>query len=113
MKKLSVHHVYHVAKCLSCHKVISVITRSAHCFHDYICVAPILFLQDFITCFVDIYHIVLVTCLISKEMFSLDQTVINIKHKVKWIVKFFKTLNLFFFLQRTFLPQYNEALGKD
>ena len=28
------HSIFH--KCVSCHKVIVVITRRAHCFHDYI-----------------------------------------------------------------------------
>ena len=28
--------VHHVPKCMSCHKAIVVITRRAHCFHDYI-----------------------------------------------------------------------------
>ena len=101
-----IHHMYHVAKCLSCHKVISVITRSAHCFHDYICVVPILYLQDVSTCFVDIYHIIRVTCLIPKEMFCLGQTM-NIKHKVKWILKFVKILNLF-----SFLPRSEKSSGK-
>ena len=29
-------NVHHVLKCMSCHKAIMVITRRAHCFHDYI-----------------------------------------------------------------------------
>ena len=28
--------VHHVAKCMSCHKAIVMITGKAHCFHDYI-----------------------------------------------------------------------------
>ena len=60
-----------VAKFLSCNKAISVMTRSAHCFHDYICIIPIQILQDLSTCIVDIYHIICVNCLISKGMISL------------------------------------------
>ena len=59
MKKLSVHHIHHVPKCLSCHKAILVMigrTHCFHCFHDYICVIPILLVQDWSTlCVVSIY----------------------------------------------------------
>ena len=43
-----VHHVtmHHVPKCMSCHNAIVVITRRAHCFHDYIYVMPILLIRD-------------------------------------------------------------------
>ena len=34
--KQCVTTVYHVPKCMSCHKTIVVITRRAHCFDDYI-----------------------------------------------------------------------------
>ena len=44
MRMLSVHHVHHVPKCMSCHKATVVITGRAHWFHDYICVTPILLL---------------------------------------------------------------------
>ena len=37
--------VHHVPKCMSCHKVIVVITGWAHCFHDYIYIMPILLLR--------------------------------------------------------------------
>ena len=32
--------VYHVPKCMSCHKSIAVITGRAHCFHDCIYIMP-------------------------------------------------------------------------
>ena len=35
---------YDVSKCVSCHKAIVVVTRRAHCFHDYIYIMPILLL---------------------------------------------------------------------
>ena len=38
------HRVHHVPKCMSCHKAIVVITRRAHCFHDYIYITLILLL---------------------------------------------------------------------
>ena len=45
MKKLSVHYVHHVTKYMIRHKaLIMVITRSAHYFHDYISVIPVLLL---------------------------------------------------------------------
>ena len=112
MKNLSVHHIHHVAKCLNCHKAISVMTRSAHCFHNYICVLPILPLRDLSTCFVDIYHIIRVTCLTSRGMFSLGKTHINIKNKVKWIVKCVKTLNLPSFLPAHSFLSTTRLLGK-
>ena len=34
MKKLSVHHVHHVPKYMSCHKALAVITSRGHCFHE-------------------------------------------------------------------------------
>ena len=37
-KKLSVYHINHVPKCLSCHRAK---TGRAHCFHDYKCVIDI------------------------------------------------------------------------
>ena len=40
--------LYHVPKCIRCHKAIAMITWRAHCFHDYIYVTPIL------SCFCDI-----------------------------------------------------------
>ena len=43
-------------KRLSSHKAILVITRRAHCFHNCICVMPILLLQDLESlCAVDTY----------------------------------------------------------
>ena len=36
--------IHHVPKCMSCHKVIVVITGRVHCFHDYIYITPILLL---------------------------------------------------------------------
>ena len=45
MKKLSLHHLHHAPRCLSFHKAILVMTRSANCFYDYICVIPNLLLQ--------------------------------------------------------------------
>ena len=36
--------VHHVPKYMSCHKAIVVITRRAHCFHDYIYIMLILLL---------------------------------------------------------------------
>ena len=57
MKKLSVHQTHHVPKCLSCHKAILVMTGRTNCFHDYICVMPILLLQDLSTlCVMDTYN---------------------------------------------------------
>ena len=41
--------VHHVSKRMSCHKVIVVITRRAHCFHDCIYITHILILQDLST----------------------------------------------------------------
>ena len=38
--------VYHVAKCMSCHKTTVVITGRTHCFHDYIYITIILLLWD-------------------------------------------------------------------
>ena len=46
--------MYHVPKCMSCHKAIVVITGRAHCFHDYIYITLILLLRDLSTlCVVD------------------------------------------------------------
>ena len=42
MRMPSMHHVYHVPKCISFLKAIVNITERAHCFRDYICVMPIL-----------------------------------------------------------------------
>ena len=36
--------VHHVPKCMSCHKAIVVIAGTAHCFHDYMYITPILLL---------------------------------------------------------------------
>ena len=36
--------VYHVPKCMSCHKVIVVINGRAHCFHDCIYIKLVLLL---------------------------------------------------------------------
>ena len=36
--------IHHVPKCMSCHKVIVVITVRAHCFHDNIYIMLIMFL---------------------------------------------------------------------
>ena len=41
--------VHHVPKCMSCHKVIVVMTNRAHCFHDYIYITPILLLHGLST----------------------------------------------------------------
>ena len=41
-----------------------------------------------------IYFLILSICLISKRKFSIGQTLIKIKHKVKWVVKVVKTRNL-------------------
>ena len=41
--------IHHVPKCISCHKVIVVITGRAHSFHDYMYVMPILLLWDLST----------------------------------------------------------------
>ena len=39
------HMMYHyVPKCMSCHKVIVLITGRAHCFHNCIYITPILLL---------------------------------------------------------------------
>ena len=38
--------VYHVPKCISCHKATVVINGRLHCFHGYIYVMPILLLGD-------------------------------------------------------------------
>ena len=46
--------IYHVPKCMSCHKVNMVITARAVCFHDCICITFILRLCDLSTlCVVD------------------------------------------------------------
>ena len=45
--------VHHMPKCMSCQKSIMVITRRAHCFHDYIYIIPILLLWAFCTLGVD------------------------------------------------------------
>ena len=51
---MSILYIYHVPKCMSCHKAIVVITGRAHCFHDYIYITPILLLWDLSTlCVVD------------------------------------------------------------
>ena len=52
MKKHSVHHIHNVPKSLSYHKAILVMTGRTHCFHDYICVMPILLLQDLSTTYI-------------------------------------------------------------
>ena len=44
MKKLSVHHVHHVPKYMSCHKALAVITSRGHCFHENISIMFILLL---------------------------------------------------------------------
>ena len=49
---LSVHHVHHVPKCMSCHKAIVPITGRTRCFYDYICVALILLWRDLSTLYV-------------------------------------------------------------
>ena len=41
--------VHHVPKCMSCHKVIVVITGRAHCFHDCIYITSVLLLWDLST----------------------------------------------------------------
>ena len=41
--------MHHVPKCMSCHKAIAVITRRAHCFHNYIYFMPILLLWCYST----------------------------------------------------------------
>ena len=35
-----------VSECMSCHKALVLITRRAHCFHDWIYITPILLLWD-------------------------------------------------------------------
>ena len=49
---LSVHHVHHVPKCMSCHKAIVPITGRTRCFYDYICVTLILLSRDLSTLYV-------------------------------------------------------------
>ena len=62
----------HVPKCMSCHKAIVVITGRAHCFHD--CIYKYMIYISYVIC---------VICVISKRRFSLGQTLMIIKHKVK------------------------------
>ena len=60
MKKLSVHHIHHVRKCSNFlnHGAILVRTGRAHCFHDYLCVMPILLLQYLSTlCVMDVMDV--------------------------------------------------------
>ena len=40
IKRVNVHTIHHVPKCLSCHKGILVINGRPDCFHDYIYVWP-------------------------------------------------------------------------
>ena len=50
-RTLSTGFIYNedVPKCLSCRKVILVMTGREHCFRDYICVMSILLLRDWST----------------------------------------------------------------
>ena len=53
-----INYIHHVPTCLNYHKAILVITRQAHYFHDFICVMPILLLQNhsiYITVYIYIY----------------------------------------------------------
>ena len=43
---LSVHHIYHVSKCFSCHKAILMMTGRVRCLHDYICIMAIILPLD-------------------------------------------------------------------
>ena len=146
MKKLTVHHIHHVSKCLSCHKAILMITRQwlqclifilllrdfgtfysvdvyvyVDVIYEYLC--PVCFLSPhnqegtlfsmityvlYPSCFCKIsalcvswvyldlsYNLYnLSRCLISKRRSSIGQTLIKIKHKVKWMIKVLKTRNL-------------------
>ena len=44
-----IHNTRSVPKCMSCHKVIVVITGRTHCFHDCMYITPILLLWDLST----------------------------------------------------------------
>ena len=44
--------LHHVPKCISCHELIVVITKRAHCFHDSMYITPILLFGDLRTLYV-------------------------------------------------------------
>ena len=144
MKKLTVHHIHHVSKCLSCHKAILMITRQwlqclifilllldfgtfysvdvyVDVIYKYLC--PVCFLSPhnqegtlfsmitymlYPSCFCKIWALCvswmylnlsynlcnLSRSLISKRRPFIGQTLIKIKHKVKWMIKVLKTRNL-------------------
>ena len=92
MEKLNVQHIYLVPKWLNCYKAILVISGRAHCFQWFHMLCPSCFCEIWAFCVS--WTIICAICIISKWSSSIGQTLIKIKHKVKWIVKFAKTWNL-------------------
>ena len=116
------HYIHHMPQCLSWHKTILGITGWTYYFHEYICVIHILFLWDCILCVSQIYikpwisYISHSLCdLPNFKKSSLGQTLIKVKHKVKWMVKCFQNMK-FTFLHPPPLPllpsTYLKQLGK-
>ena len=108
MKKFGVHNMHHVQKCLDWRKAILVMTGRAHCFHVYICVMAILFLQDLSTlCIVNISYIICVICVTSKKRFFLGQTFKNNQTKSEMDNKICQNITFNPILPCVFLSQYN------
>ena len=146
MKKLTVHHIHHVSKCLSCHKAILMITGQwlqclifilllrhfgTLCGVNVYVYVDVLYKYLYTVCFLSphnqdgtlfsmIAYVLYPSCfcniwalcvswmylnlsynlcnlsrsLISKRRPFIGQTLIKIKHKVKWMIKVLKTRNL-------------------
>ena len=146
MKKLTVHHIHHVSKCLSCHKAILMITRQwlqclifilllrdfgtlwgadvsvyVYVVYKYLChvsflspynqegtlcsmityvLYPSFFCKIWALCVSWMYlNLSYNLCNLSRSLISkrrpfIGQTLIKIKHKVKWMIKVLKTRNL-------------------
>ena len=94
MKKLSVHKIQHVPKCLSCRKAILVMTGDdCWCFHDLMItyvLFPSCFCKFYIYIYIYIWYMICVIFVISKRRSSLGQTIVKIIHKMKRMVKFVK-----------------------
>ena len=146
MKKLTVHHIHHVSKCLSCHKAILMITGQwlqclifilllrdfgtlwgadvsvyVYVVYKYLChvsflspynqegtlcsmityvLYPSFFCKIWALCVSWMYlNLSYNLCNLSRSLISkrrpfIGQTLIKIKHKVKWMIKVLKTRNL-------------------
>ena len=69
---------YHVPKCMSCHKVIVVITGRAHCFHDWI------YMYIYIYVYIYIYICICIYMKYMRVLFSEKKDLHLVSKGVEW-----------------------------